>query len=791
MVLLALAFVAGALGLQQLPHLPAPHWAAVLLPLLLFSLLWCDRFFGRLNLALLVCGAGFFWAAAHAHVRLADELPQAWEGRDIQLIGVVATMPQQQERGERFEFDVEQVLTAGAQVPAHVSLTWYAEYASSPPHNATRFHAGERWQLTVRLKRPHGTLNPYGFDFEAWALENNIRATGYVRKDTENRLVDALVPRPAYLVEAAREKIRQRMQTVLAQQRYGGVLQALAIGDEAAIPQPDWQTFLHTGTNHLMSISGLHITMLAGLGFALVHVLWRRSEKLALALPARKAATLAGVLIGLAYALIAGFSVPAQRTFFMLLVIALAFWSGRNVSIARVLALALLAVVVLDPWAVLAPGFWLSFGAVAVIAYALGGRLQRPHWLREAIQVQWAVSLGLVPLLLVLFHQVSIISPLANAIAIPLVSLVVVPLTLAGSLLPLSWLLGLAHEVMEACMAGLQWLAALPLSTWQQHAPPAWTLPLALVGVCWMLLPRGFPMRWLGLIALMPMLLLKPAPLSPGAMQVAVLDVGQGLAVVVQTATHTLLYDTGPRFSAQSDSGARIVVPFLQGQGIRRLDTMVVSHHDNDHAGGMASVLAQMPVSRVMSSLPAESLGMAKAKHTSCVAGQSWTWDGVRFDMLYPAAGSYQKRIKDNDRSCVLRVSTRYGSLLLPGDIERRAERDLMRSMRISASDVLVVPHHGSKTSSTMEFIEQVRPQVAIFTVGYRNRFGHPKPGIIKRYQHAGSQLYRTDRDGALLMDFSGMRTVAVRRWRAEARRYWHDAGPDAAGLLAEIGAAR
>lgn len=791
MVLLALAFVAGAFGLQQLPYLPAPYWVAVLLPLLLVTLLRRDHFLGRIHLVLFAFGAGFFWAALHAHIRLADELPHQLEGRDLQLIGVVASMPQQQERGERFEFDVEQVLTAGAQVPDHVSLSWYAEHASSSNQNVTRFHAGERWQLTVRLKRPHGTLNPHGFDFEAWALENNIRATGYVRKEMSNRLVDALVPSPGYLVEAAREKIRQRMQTVLAQQRYGGILQALAIGNEAAISQPDWQTFLHTGTNHLMSISGLHITMLAGLGFSLVHVLWCRSEKLALALPARKAATLAGVLIALAYALIAGFSVPAQRTFFMLLVIALALWSGRNVSIARTLALALLVVVVLDPWAVLAPGFWLSFGAVAMIAYALGGRLQRPHWLREAVQVQWAVSLGLVPLLLVLFHQVSIISPIANAIAIPLVSLVVVPLTLAGSLLPLSWLLALAHEVMAMCMAGLQWLAALPLSTWQQHAPPVWTLPLALVGVCWILLPRGFPMRWLGLIALMPMLFLRPVPLANGTMQATILDVGQGLAVVVQTAAHTLVYDTGPRYSTQSDSGARIVVPFLRGAGVRRVDAMVVSHHDNDHAGGMASVLAQIPVEQVVSSFLDESLGMAKAKHTSCVAGQSWTWDGVRFDMLHPAAGSYQKRIKDNDRSCVLRVSTRYGSLLLPGDIERRAERDLVRGMQISASDVLVVPHHGSKTSSTAEFIEQVRPQIAIFTVGYRNRFGHPKPSIVERYQHAGSQLYRTDRDGALLLDIDDTGTVAVRRWRAEARRYWHDASPDAAGLLAEIGAAR
>lgn len=791
MTLFALAFVAGAWMLQQLSYLPAPYWAVVLFPLLLVSVLSTPRWASRITFFLLAFGLGFFWAAGHAHWRLADELPHEWEGRDIQLVGVVATMPQPQERGERFEFDVEQVLTVDARVPSHISLTSYAESNTVPNRSSAMFHAGERWQLTVRLKRPHGTLNPHGFDFEAWALENNIRATGYVRKHDGNHKLDSLVIRPTYLVEAVRETIRQHMQTTLAGERYVGILQALAIGDEAAIQQADWQTFLQTGTNHLMSISGLHITMLAGLAFGLVHALWRRSEKPTLWMPARKAATLAGVLVALIYALIAGFSVPAQRTFLMLLVIALALYSGRHVSIVRVLALALLVVVLLDPWAVLSSGFWLSFGAVAVIAYALGGRLQRPYWLREAVQVQWAVSLGLVPLLLVLFHQVSVISPLANALAIPLVSLVVVPLTLAGSLLPLPWLLNLAHEIMTAGMGGLQWLSALPVSTWQQHAPPGWTLPLALLGVLFVLLPRGFPMRWMGLIALLPMVLLRPPAIPASTMQVAVLDVGQGLAVVVQTATHVLLYDTGPRYSTQSDSGARIVVPFLRGAGIGRLDGMVVSHHDSDHDGGMASVLTQIPTGWLASSLPTDTPVTAGVRHLPCMAGQSWLWDGVRFDMLHPSAVSYSKRVKDNDRSCVLRVSTPFGSLLLPGDIERRAERELVRTGQILAADVLLVPHHGSKTSSTREFIGQVDPKVAIFTVGYRNRFGHPKEDVIARYQENGSQLFRTDRDGALLLNFYGPQAMHIRRWRSEARRYWHDAAPDQARLLAEIGAAR
>ena len=805
MTLLALIFVFGAWVLQQMPFLPSLYWLATLfLPVLL-----AYRFRARTDapglvvlracLVILAFSAGLLWAAFSAQLRLSDALPNAWEGRDIQLVGVVASMPQQQERGERFEFDVEQTVTEGAVVPPHISLSQYSselvgDSADQSPKTSP-FHAGQRWQLTVRLKRPHGTINPHGFDFEAWALERNIRATGYVRKDAQNQRISAFVLRPAYMVEAAREKIRERMNAVLSGQKYGSILLALAIGDESAIAQDDWQVFLRTGTNHLMSISGLHITMLAGLAFGLVYQLWRRVEKLTLQLPARKAATIAGLIAATLYALVAGFSVPTQRTLYMLAVFALALWSGRSVSIARVLACALLLVVISDPWAVLAPGFWLSFGAVAVIAYAAGGRLQRPHWLREAIHTQWAVSLGLVPLLVVLFQQVSLVSPLANAVAIPLVSLVVVPLTLLGALLPLDWVLQLAHLAMVGCMQLLQWFASMPMSTWQQQAPPGWTLPLALLGVLWMLLPRGIPLRWLGLMALLPMFLLESARPEQGAMKVAVLDVGQGLALVVRTASHTLLYDAGPRYSSQNDSGSRIIVPYLRGEGIRQLDGLIISHGDTDHSGGMHSVLAQIPVTWLASSLPAATPELAAVRHMPCYAGQSWMWDGVRFDMLYPRLSSYEAMdIKDNNRSCVLRVTSQFGSLLLPGDIERKAEDDLLRAAppEMLAADVLVVPHHGSKTSSTAEFVAAVQPGVAIFTVGYRNRFGHPKQAVVERYEQVGSRAYRSDHDGALLLDVSGKGGITIARWRAQVRRYWHDASAfSETGALAENGATR
>ncbi len=794
MIALALAFVSGAWVLQHMPFLPDTRWLLVLAPVVLLVVLLtvflARKFHQNSQLALLsrcirilaAFAIGFMWAALFAHARLSDDLPKHWEGKDIQVVGVVASLPQKLERGERFEFNVEQVLTPQAVVPSHISLTQYSGdfYGKSPPLPTTdidAYHPGQRWQLTVRLKRPHGGANPHGFDFEAWALERNIRATGSIREQPDNLILKTFVWHPGYMVEVVREKIRDRMAAELDHKPYAGILQALAIGDESGIQQDDWQMFVRTGTIHLMSISGLHITMLAGLAFGLVYALWRRVELLTLRLPARKAATLAGLLAALLYALIAGFSVPTQRTFYMLAVFAAALWSGRHIAISHVLACAVLLVVALDPWAVLAPGFWLSFGAVAVIAYAVSGRLHRPHWLQEAVHTQWAVTLGLLPLLLVLFQQVSLISPIANAFAIPLVSLVVVPLTLAGALLPLDWPLQFAHAIMSFCIQVLQWLGSLPFSTWQQHAPPVWTLPLALLGVLWMLLPRGIPLRWLGLAAFLPMFMLQPLHPEYGAMKVAVLDVGQGLSVVLQTATHTLLYDAGPRYSSQSDSGNRIVIPFLRGQGIDRLNGFVVSHNDSDHRGGMVSVLTQMPVDWVASSLGDDDPDLAARRHMRCYAGQSWEWDGVHFEMLYPGWDSYaDSAIKDNNRSCVLRVTSKFGSLLIPGDIERGAEAMLLKTYPEKlATDVLIAPHHGSKTSSSPGFVAATKPAVVIFTMGYLNRFNHPKQAVVERYKQNGSHIYRSDNDGAILLDFADSKAIAITRWRYSQMRYWQD----------------
>ena len=792
MRLFVLAFAGGIWLLQQQPVLPSAVslvglGTAFLLLLTLWR--WGPRWFapspgvacnvGRIVRAgvwiLAAAVLGIVWAASFAHLRLSDELPAAIEGSDIQLGGVVAGLPQGLERGVRFEFDVE---NAPAGVPPRISLAWYRgrDDADDDASPLIPVRAGERWHFTVRLKRPHGNLNPHGFDYEAWLFERGIRATGYVRPRSAERL-DARVWRPAYMVEMLRESIRDRFRAALPDAPYTGILIALAVGDQQAIDAELWQTFARTGITHLMSISGLHITMFAGLAYVLINRLWRRSARLPLRLPAQHAAAAGGFLAAFLYCLLAGFAVPAQRTLYMLGVVAVARLSGRDVAASRVLLLALLLVLLLDPWAVLAAGFWLSFGAVALLFHIGAGRLGAAHWLIEWGRAQWAVTLGMLPALLALFQQFSLVSPLANALAIPLISLVITPLVLAAAMASLDPLLSLAHLITSWLMVFVDWLAGLPLAMWQQAAPPAWAVLLALAGGVWLLLQRGFPARWLGVLAFLPLLTVLPPRPAAGTAEVTVLDVGQGLAIHVQTAAHDLLFDAGPAFSADADSGNRIIAPYLRALGVRGLDVLVISHADKDHEGGAASVLAALPVAMLKSSLPFEhALSAQPVPQQPCADGDDWVWDGVRFETLHPGRELLSR--KTNDLSCVLRVTAGGKSMLLTSDIEAVSERALLeRHPAGLAADVMTAPHHGSRTSSTPEFIAAVAARDVIFPVGYRNRFGHPKEAVVERHAQSGARLHRTDSDGAVSVGL-GSTGVSFRHQREVRRRYWHAPRP-------------
>ncbi|MBI5860754.1 MAG: DNA internalization-related competence protein ComEC/Rec2 [Rhodocyclales bacterium] len=748
------------------------------------------RFFVALTLCVAGGMLGFTWAQARGHLRLGAEMAVADEGRDIELIGVVSALPQQIERGMRFEFDVEMASTP---VPAHVSLAWYRGREAWDEEDAPAIvplHAGERWRFTVRLKRPHGNVNPQGFDYEAWLFERNIRATGYVRPQGA-QLLDPVVWRPGYAIEMLRERIRERFQAAfpeLAEAPYAGILIALVIGDQQAIAPELWQVFAKTGITHLMSISGLHVTMFAGLAYLLASFLWRRSRRLPLYFPAQKAAAIAGFVAAFAYSLLSGFAVPAQRTLYMLGVVVLARLLGREVAASRVLALALLAVLLLDPWAVLAAGFWLSFGAVALLFTISSGRLGTAHWFAEWGRAQWAVTLGMLPALLALFGQFSLVSPLANALAIPLVSFVITPLAMLGVLPFLAPLLTVANFITTGLMRFIEWLAAWPWAVWQQALPPSWAVLLALAGGAWLLLPRGFPSRWLGVFAFLPLLTFQPLRPAMDEAQVVVLDVGQGLAVHVQTARHDLLFDAGPKFSAEADSGNRIIVPYLRAIGVRRLDALVISHADKDHEGGAESVLAALPVTQLVTSLPfTHPLSAWPLPQKPCATGDAWEWDGVRFVVLHPEADAVAK--KTNAVACVLRVEAGGRRMLITSDIEAPQELQLIKKSALMmrrdslvktakptelTADVVTVPHHGSRTSSTAEFIAAVGAHEAIFPVGYRNHFGHPKPDVVERWQASGAGLHRTDRDGAVSVHL-GSQDITLERAREVQQRYWFD----------------
>ncbi|NLC23083.1 MAG: DNA internalization-related competence protein ComEC/Rec2, partial [Oxalobacter sp.] len=579
--------------------------------------------------------------------------------------------------------------------------------------------------------------------------------------------------------------------------RYAGVIVALVIGDQQGIATSDWDVFNRTGISHLVSISGLHITLISGMFAGLVSFLWRRSfftrAKLPLLLPAQKAAAVGGVLMAWVYVLLAGFGVPAQRTLYMLIVVAIALWMGRLTRVSHVLFAALGIVLFFDPWAVLAPGFWLSFGAIGCILFISSGRKtifrqevpKKTRWifaLQNAARVQLGITIGLIPLTLLFFGRISLISPLANAIAIPLVGTVVTPMALLGSIMPsflAHYLLGVAHYLVSLLAIVLEYFSAFSFAVWRAPIPETWFFVVALMGTIWMLAPRGWPARWLGLACWVPLFLSQPSHPPGGEVQAIALDVGQGSAILVETGNHRLLFDTGPAYTDEVNAGSRIIIPYLNARGITSLDVLVISHGDMDHAGGAASLLTdpEITVGSVYSSLKPDDPLVALARdHRPCLAGQAWEWDGVQFEMLGPTMDIHlapEDKNKSNALSCVLKITAGSQSMLLPGDIGTREESDLLsRVPEKLKSDILLAPHHGSNTSSSLPFLATVKPSIAIFQMGYRNRYGHPDDTVSARYDVLGIRRMRTDEEGAILIRFG--KKVEAEGWRNVRKRYWY-----------------
>lgn len=703
------------------------------------------------------------WASLHALHRMAARLPSLWEGTDIVLTGRVADLPRR--RGADVSFVFQPLPRAGEpRLRGPVRLTWYR--ASEIPAPC------ETWRLSVRLRRPRGVVNPGGNDAERIALMKNIVATGYVRASAENTRIAS-----GHCVDGWRDAIGQRMDDLLGE-RDARVLKALATGDTRGLDAADWDVARATGTSHLIAISGFHVGVAAGGGVMLARGLYLLLPWLATRVPRRIAQAVFALGVACAYGMLAGMGLPTVRTLLMVAVLVIAAATRRRAGGLALLSLALVAVLLVDPLAVLSAGFWLSFAGVAFLmgCVAPAGDGWR-GWLSAMLRTQAVMSLALLPMSLWLFGSASLVSFGANLLAAPLVSFMVIPLTLVGcACLPVA---ALASPLLHIAAWATAWLWRLlsPIAAWpvaQLALPDAGPLPavFATAGAVWVFAPRGVPLRGFALLCFLPLLCPPRDAPAYGGFRAWVLDVGQGLAVVLRTRTHTLLYDTGPEFAAGHDAGAGIVLPSVTALGVAPVDVLVVSHGDNDHAGGARAVQRRYPAARVWAGEP----GRLRLPSTDCAGAPPWSWDGVVFRFI-PVPRPRTGKVKANDRSCVLAVEGEGGRLLLTGDIGAAAEA------RMGADDlasplptVTTLAHHGSRHSSSAGWLRKVRPRIAVAGAGWRNRFGHPHPLVVDRHAAIGAQVYDTARSGAVRIDVPVRGSPHVsREWRRPARHYWRE----------------
>lgn len=759
----AFALVAGVALCLRLPVLPPGAWLVAALAIGAWA--WSRRNGWRLA-GVFLFGVGL--AGLHAGASLAGQLPAALEGREVVLAGKVIDLPLHEARRTRFLFRVDDDTALPAALRGRMlRLSWYDDFGASPSTDSPRYRLapGSRWRLQARLRAPRGLRNPGSLDSEKHAFAQRIAATGYVRAPYEARRLSE-----AGGIDAWRDAIAGRIDEAVDRDssRY---IRALALGDTRPLSEDDWEALRATGLTHLIAISGFHVGLVAGFCALLAAGLWWLLPGLGRVLPRPQAAALGALAGAVGYAAVAGFALPTVRTVLMIAVVVAARLWRRPVGVPGALALAAIAVLLVDPLALLAAGFWLSFAGVAWLAWCLpqarGGR----RLVGEFLSAQGVATLGLLPLTAILFGQASLAGPLANLVAIPWWSLVVVPLSLVGTALEAlhaGWGGG-AWRLAAACF-DLSWplfqrMADSPLSLWWLPESRAWALPLALAGAFWCLLPRGVPGKPLALLLWLPLLWPDRGLPAHGEAELVVIDVGQGLSVLVRTRHHALLYDMGPAVPDGYDAGERTVVPTLHALGVRRLDEAVVSHGDADHAGGYAALRRRFPP---RASFAPEGAGVDGAR--TCVAGQAWAHDGVRFRFLHPPRHFPYLR---NEASCVLRIETAHGVALLTGDIGEVIEQGLAaRHGEDIRAEVVVAAHHGSRHSSSPAFVAATDARLALLSTGHGNRFNHPHPDTVARWRDAGAEVLSTPEGGALRirLQHGGL---AASEQRAAQRRLW------------------
>ena len=746
-----LPFATGILVVQQLSDLPTSLFWIVFF--IVVTIILAVFHYWRWVIFVI----GIMWAVGVSALRLADRLPESSEGQLIKIEGHVIGLPNVDERRVKFDFSVAK---PNQNFPKKLRLSWYF------PKQTIK--TGQYWTFTVKLKQPHGMFNPSGFDYEKYLFVQNIQATGYVRGKPKPQLNES--QSITMSVGVLRQLISDKLNIYLKDSPHKGVVKALTIADKQDLTQQQWAVFRQTGTVHLLAISGLHIGLISGLMYFLIQWI---ALRLSLTSPHQYAAC-AAILIAIFYAALAGFSLPTQRSLLMLTVAMMTVMWQRKITAVNTISLTLFVVLIIDPLAVLSVGFWLSFLAVISIIYVIAGRLGRVGYWQGVMKVHWVTAIGLAPLLLYSFQQISLISPIANFITVPLVSFLIVPLCFI-----LVILLFMSPMLVEYCLLVittlLQWLdqflvvlAGFSYATISSIAPPIYTIPFALLGIFILIAPRGMPVRWIGLIFLLPTAFVDNAKLKQGEVTMTLLDVGQGLSAVVETAQHTLVFDTGVKYSNSYNMGDVVIVPFLESKGIDTIDLLVISHGDNDHKGGMESIIQQKNVIKIMSSMPKlykEGLSMR------CLSGQVWEWDQVRFEVLAPADDFVGGK---NDNSCVIKVISSHGTMLLTGDIESSAEEWLVDHVAEQLdSDIMIAPHHGSKTSSSMSFLQRVSPQTILIPTGYRNKFHFPHTKVIDRYNTIESNWMNTAEEGALIVQMKD-NSIQINSSRKEWGKYWN-----------------
>lgn len=766
----AVALLAGAVLVQALPALP-PRWLdAVLACLALAGLGACLRWraAGWLR-GLPIVLLAFAWTAWRADLAMHARVPHALEKQDVVVTGAIAGLPDARDGSTRFDFDVSGAVFDGRAIPlrGRVRLSWYATRNRQSP----ALPACSEWRLKVRLKRPRGLINPGGFDFERSALQQGIVATGYVREDAGN------VKRGApWCVHGLRERIARDITAALPPGAHAArLLRALGVGDERALDEQDWHVVRATGIAHLIAISGFHVGLAAVFGALLVRLAWWLIPTLGLRLARPLAEAAVAFPAACAYGALAGFGLPTTRTLLMIAVVAGWRLLRRGGGFGEGFGLALAAILMVDPLAVLSAGFWLSFGGVALLAWTLA---RSPGWrgqLKEIGLAPLLMTLALLPLTAWFFGQASLVAPVANLFAVPIVSFAIVPFDLAACALLFAWpwagrlLLRACAHLVDALWWFLAHLAGWPPA--MQYLPEIsfGVFVLACLGAVWLLAPRGVPARLLGLALLLPLAWPRGERPAPGGFQATVLDVGQGLSVLVRTRAHAVLVDAGARYPSGFDLGAAVVAPALHAAGVARLDALIVSHGDNDHAGGAAAVLAAYPGTPAWGGEPAR----GPIPLQRCHAGQRWRLDGVEIRVLHPPAPTAPH---SNDAGCVVLVTGRGGRLLLPADTSVRVEPDIAGAVPPGPPLALIVPHHGSQTSSGKAYLVALQPRVAIVSAGHLNAYHHPAPVVTARYAALGIPLLNTADAGAIRVAFpadAAPHLVATERVRQA--RYWRE----------------